>query len=129
MNLEASQITALRTQLEQLGADYLCTTPLPSASVAVKFLGKFQGQVVVWEMTLGTLAYYRALASENTFTSYAELKPCSFIEVQAGIEGVYPVKVGHDLAVIDAPAIKKTIIMMRNYKRLIIGKIEFTPNT
>ena len=38
---------------------------------------------------------------------------------------VYQLNVGLDLPIIDEPVIKKTIIMIRNYKLLAVGKIEF----
>lgn len=112
---------ALDSQLSQLGRDFICTASLPAASVQLRFLGPFRGDTVVWEMRLGTLADWR-----NTAGNQSSM-PCPFIEITEGVEGIFPIKVGLDLVVIDEPVIRKTIIMVRNYKRLVIGKIEFCP--
>jgi hypothetical protein len=111
---------ALNLQLAQLGRDFICTTPLPASRVQLRFLGPFQGQTVVWDMQLGTLADCRQTRS-------ASAVPCPFIEIAEGTQGVHPIAVGLELAIIDEPVIRKTIIMVRNYKRLKIGKIEFCP--
>jgi len=119
--LPDSQTEVTERQLEQLGRDYICSTPLPNPTVSVRFMGQFLGGRVVWDMTLGTLASYQK-SSRQPATPL-----CPFIEIQDGADGVYPITVGLDLLFIDEPAIKKTIIMVRNYKRLVIGKIEFCP--
>lgn len=119
------QVETLRTRLAELGSDYICNTGLPDTSVSVSFLGKFQGKIVAWNMTLATLMHYRLSERDAIATTEPWLVICPFIEIKEGVEGVYQLKVGLDLSVIDEPVIKKTIIMIRNYKRLVIGKIEF----
>ena len=76
-------------------------------------------------MTLGTLAHYRQAETDVDSAAAQALFRCPFIEIDEGVDGVYQIRVGLDLAIIDDPVIKKTIIMIRNYKRLVIGKIEF----
>ena len=119
------QVEAFRSQLERLGSDYICNTRLPDTSASVSFLGQFQGQTVLWNMTLGTLAHYRQAETDVDSAAAQVLFRCPFIEIDEGVDGVYQIRVGLDLAIIDDPVIKKTIIMIRNYKRLAIGKIEF----
>ena len=121
MNALSPPAQTLNLQLQQLGRDFICRTPLPDSRVQLRFLGPFQGRTVVWDMQLATLAACRQLASNDAAF------PCPFIEIAEGIEGVHPIAVGLDLAVIDEQVIRKTIIMVRNYKRLKIGKIEFCP--
>ena len=121
MSLEGSQTEALHRQLEHLQRDFICNTSLPAASVSVQFLGNFLGERVVWDMTLATLAGHR-----NAIGDPASV-PCPFIQIDTGANGAYPILVGLDLPCIDEPAIRKTIIMVRNYKRLRIGIIEFCP--
>ena len=124
---EASpQVEALRTRLAKLGNDYICSNRLPGTTATVSFLGQFQGQTVVWEMRLATLAHCQLAEDDAVSTSVQQRYTCPFIEVKEGVEGVYQLRVGLALAVIDEPAIKKTIIMIRNYKRLAIGKIELS---
>lgn len=122
MNAFSPPVQALNLQLLQLGQDFICSSTLPDSRVQLRFLGPFQGLTVVWEMQLATLAACLQLAGNDAAF------PCPFIEIAEGIEGVHPIAVGLDLAAIDEPVIRKTIIMVRNYKRLKIGRIEFCPS-
>ncbi|HEY6094605.1 MAG TPA: hypothetical protein VIU93_06590 [Gallionellaceae bacterium] len=90
-------VTALRTQLEQAGRDYFCDTSLPAPLAAVRFIGPFQGEDVVWQLNLTTLAQARRHAPA----------PCPFIEIAAGEAGVHAITVGLELPHIDEPAIRK----------------------
>jgi hypothetical protein len=119
------KIGVFNTQMEMLGGDYICSTRLPAATASVSFLGQFHGQTVLWNMTLATLLHYRSCVDHEIFTTEQEIFNCPFIEIKEGVEGVYQIRVGLDLGTIDDPVIKKSIIMIRNYKRLAIGKIEF----
>ncbi len=124
MNAISPKVEEFKFQLEKQGRDFICHSRLPSASV-VAFVGVFQGQTVLWNMTLATLAHYRQVSAIDAPHIKQEIYRCPFIEIRDGVEGVYPIAVGLDLAMIDEPAIRKSIIMIRNYKRLLIGKIEF----
>lgn len=125
MHKDFPGVQALKSQLESSGSDYSCWTSLPASSATVVFLGPFQGHTVVWNMTLSTLEHYRA--AEVGFQSSAKNNHFDrpFIEILEVVEGVFSLGVGLDIAVIDEPAIKKTIIMIRNYKSLALGKIQF----
>lgn len=120
-----TNIEEFETQLEKQGGDFICHTRLPDASASVSFLGSFQGRTVLWNMTLATLAHYRDASAVDASNIKQEIYRCPFIEINAGVGAIYPIGVGLDLEIIDGPAIKKTIIMIRNYKRLVVGKIEF----
>ena len=122
MSKEFPRIEAFRTQLQKLGGDFVCNTQMPDTVVSVRFLGPFHGQTVLWQMTLATLKYYGATDFSDA-SAKSPLRP--FIQINDGREGVHVLKVGLDLETIDEPVIKKTIIMMRNFKRLAIGRIEF----
>ncbi|MFA6904470.1 MAG: hypothetical protein WC236_15450 [Gallionellaceae bacterium] len=111
--------------MQKLDSDFICCTSLPCLSASVLFLGPFQGQTVLWQMNLATLAHFRLSASNNSSPLSPELIFRPFIEIQGGDRGVMQLAVGLELEAIDEPVIKKTIIMMRNYKRLALGRIEF----
>ena len=102
-------VESFKIRLNKQGLDFICDTPLPAKSASISFIGPFEGVNVVWNMTL-------------TVTKNGE-KP--YIEIQQGTNGLYPVSVGLNLLALEAPVIKKTIIMIRNYKRLKVGRIEF----
>ena len=119
------QADAFRAQLEQLGSDYICATRLPDTSASVSFHGPYQGRIVMWKMILATLAHYRLAEAEAIATAEPGRFIIPFIYIKEEAGGVYQLNVGLDLPVIDEPVIKKTIIMIRNYKLLAVGKIEF----
>lgn len=125
MSQESLQIDAFKTQLQKQGADYICNTSLPATVASVSFIGPFQGQLVMWSMTLATLEQLRSIDSKKFPEINADLINRPFIEIIRGQGGGLLLNVGLNLAVIDEPVIKKTIIMIRNYKRLSIGRIEF----
>lgn len=103
--------------------DFNCHTTLPAKMVTVTFRGLFQGRTVTWEMSLGTLEHFRTIAA------HAEEHRCPFIEISEGLGECHQLKVGLELELIDEPVIRKTIIMIRNYKRLATGKLEFCRDT
>lgn len=112
---------ALKAQLEKLGVDYICTAPLPVPTVRVLFLGPFKSRTVVWNMTLVTLMHFQ---QEDTKEKHTK-KSGQFIDIKENPDFTFDLRVGLELADIDEAVIKKTIIMIRNYKRLAIGRIEF----
>jgi hypothetical protein len=119
------QIAIFRSQLQKPGADFVCTTSVPATSVSLTFLGHFQGSAVLWNMTLATLSHFRTIENGMDSTNEAGEYRHPFMLIGEGKQGVFPIQVGLELEVIDEPVIKKTIIMIRNYKRLAIGRLEF----
>jgi hypothetical protein len=117
------QVHSFSLLLQQRQADFICTTDLPASTAAVAFIGHFQGQTVLWQMTLATLQHYRQTQSAAAANPNCFSKP--FIDILPGQQGGFPLHVGLELEVIDEAVIKKTIIMLRNYKRLAIGRMEF----
>ncbi len=77
----------------------------------LRFTGPFQGRRVIWNCTLSTLVSVHA--------------PRNFIEVGAEEATGRAIHIGLDIAAIDTAAIRKTIIMVRQYKLLGPGRHEF----
>ena len=125
MTHKGEQVELLKAQLQMLGTDFICATPLPAISAGVMFLGPFQGKIVVWNMTLSSLGQLKKIADDVTEISSQQLPYQSFIEIATGNDDVFPLQVVLDVAVIDVATIKKSIIMIRNYKRLAIGRMAF----
>lgn len=125
MSHDFPRVQALKSRQASSDSDYSCRTSLPDVSATVIFLGPFQGHTVVWNMTVATLEYYRAAEVGSQSSAKNNLFDRPFIEILEDVEGVFSLGVGLDIAVIDEPVIKKTIIMIRNYKRLTLGKIQF----
>lgn len=125
MTHKGEQVELLKAQLQKLGTDFICATPLPAISAGVMFLGPFQGKVVVWNMTLTSLGQLKKIADDVTEISSLQ-SPCQpFIEIAKGNDDVFPLQVVLDVAAIDEATIKKSIIMIRNYKRLAVGRMAF----
>lgn len=101
---------ALRDYLA--GMDYHCETPLDAPTARVRFIGRFEQQEVVWDAELIALA---VAGSESA----------QFIDIGTPGERGVPIRIGLHVACIDQPTLLKTIIMVRNYKRLRTGKHEF----
>jgi hypothetical protein len=92
--------------------------------VRVRFTGSFQGRDVVWDCHFTTLNVRRKDHTGSTERDQ-EQAPRNFIEIdEPGASGI-PIRVGLDLPFIDMPAIRKMIIMVRNYKGLHRGRHEF----
>ena len=125
MSHESPLVDAFRTELQILGRDFSCSTSLPAGAVTVSFIGVFHGQSVLWQMTLATLGHWTIAGSKVHLNAESKLFNQPFIEIDEGQEGVFPIRVGLNLDLIDEPVIKKTIIMVRNYKRLALGRSGF----
>ncbi len=92
------------------GEPFLCATPLPAASARLWFAGRFAGRPVLWE------ARVEALGRDGG---------PQYIEIGAPQGERVPVAIGLACARIDRPTLRKTVIMLRNYRRLRHGRIEF----
>jgi hypothetical protein len=126
----AQQQTAaesLAALLAQSGTDYLCLSTLPDSVVRVRFLGRFQDRPVAWEATIYTLQRYHEEQGAHSTAAARIPSGRPFIDIAPSTDGSIQLTVGLNLEVIDAPAIKKTIIMVRNYKRLRVGRMEWAP--
>lgn len=87
----------------------------------VEFEGVFEHHAVRWRATLHALIQA---------TDQGHDAPRQYIEIDpAGpsAAGVLKVKIGLAVTAIDPPTIHKTMIMMRQYKRLRRGRMEFGP--
>lgn len=108
------------------GEDFECLSPLPAEAVRVRFSGRCQGRAVLWDLHLQTLAHYRSERAAAGFPVPAPLR--SFLEVfPEGGDGPWRVVVALDLPRIDAPAVRKTVIMLRNWRGLRPGRHEWGP--
>lgn len=103
--------------------DYqLIGSPQPDYT-RLRFSGLFQGREIEWICEFVTLRheYRRLCAAADT---RLEPLPC-FIEIGNPSRGRAGIRVGLDIERIDTPAIRKMIAMIRNYRRLHIGRHEF----
>ncbi len=111
--------------LTETGQTFVLLSAPGGQAAQVRFTGSFEGKRVVWDCQFVTLAYRAAQSSDNIEPESMPTE-CCFIDIgQPGSRGV-PLRVGLKLPCIDIPAIRKMIILIRNYKYLRRGRHEFT---
>lgn len=84
-------------------------------------LTRLQNQEIVWDATLLTLAHFHA---EQLFSAQPTVRS-AFIDIGDESASGHALRVVLDIPYIDEVAILRTIIMIRNYKRLHPGRHEF----
>ena len=100
---------------------YRAMEPLGGERTRLHFSGCFRGQEIVWEVQLLTLAsYYRTLPRSGRYKGVRQ-----FIDVASVGNGTGSLTVALHLPRIDEPAVLKAIIMVRQWKRLAIGRHEY----
>ena len=110
--------------LTATGQPFLVLGKLGGQQVHVRFVGQFEGRDVVWDCRFLTLQAEAEHTGKSSEHHSAGAQRC-FIEIgRPGINGIR-LRVGLNLAAIDAPSIQKMIIMIRNYRRLRQGRYEF----
>jgi hypothetical protein len=109
-------------QLLQQGRLYQAVSPLPAASVQLRFTGVFEQKTIIWDAQIATLAYYFT-APRDPATATRTLRP--FIEIGSNTEHGRLLRIGLNVTTIDDATIRKTMIMIRQYKRLQAGRHEY----
>jgi len=79
----------------------------------IRFRGPFGGREVVWDARIHALRVPRPPA------------PRPFFEISTRRGGVASIRIGLDVERLDPPTLRKTVIMVRQYKRLRRGRHEF----
>ena len=98
----------------------LLEQPNPSCA-EVEFEGVFEQHPVRWRATLSALIQGMEHGHEAP-RQYIEIDPAG-----PTAAGILKVKIGLAVTAIDAPTIHKTMVMLRQYKRLRRGRMEFGP--
>ena len=103
------------------GIHFSLLAPPDSGQARFTFTGSFQNKAIVWDTTLLTLARYHA---EQPKSAQPAVRT-AFLEIGGETARGRAIRVALDIPRIDEPAILRTIIMIRNYKRLYPGRHEF----
>jgi hypothetical protein len=109
-------------KLTDLGREYECQEPTVNGHAHFRFIGKFEGKPTIWDAHLYTLAYY---VDEVAELSQAGTQIRQFIQVGETSEMGRKIEIGLNLPKIDESTILKTIIMVRQYKRLSHGRHDY----
>jgi len=112
-----SSIDSLNSLLQRNSLQYLLESELPSAKAYLKFTGPFSGGAVVWNACIQTIDEY---SRDHEIAK----DPKQFIDIHT--EGdAYFVEIGLNVPIIDKGTVERTILMIRNYKRLHLGRHEY----
>ena len=112
-----SDVKVLREKLKDQCKEYLLISELPGINVYLQFEGVFSGEQVVWNMCLSTIEEY---AKSNQVAD----DPQQFINIEH-IDNTYHIDIGLNVKLIDRSVVERTIIMVRKYKRLDLGRHEY----
>jgi len=108
-------------QRELHGIRYHLLAPPNAVQARFAFTGVYENLEVVWDTTLLTLTHYQA----EQAVSLQPVQHSAFLEVGDETTHGRAIRVVLDIPHVDEPAILRTIIMVRNYKRLRFGRHEF----
>lgn len=100
---------------------YSLLEPLQPGQARFTFTGPFEGRDILWQATLVTLAHYHAQQPPSAVTISRQ----PFIDIGADTPAGRLLTVALDIPQIDEPAILRTLVMIRQYKRLHAGRHEF----
>jgi hypothetical protein len=101
--------------------DYALLEPLAAAQARFLFQGPFHGRETLWDATFLTLARYHTL--QPPCTDAVIRRP--FFEIGAVDTDPRAITIALDIPHIDEPAILRAIVMIRQYRRLRVGRHEF----
>jgi hypothetical protein len=121
-----TSLQTIKRQIEKDGRGFIALSKIPALKVHVQFTGRLQNEELLWDATIQTLADYHNEHFPHPNDREERAKYVnSFIEVQTPQNHVAPLTVVLPVPMIDEPAIKKTIVMIRCYKRLRVGRHDF----
>ena len=106
-----SDIDTFSARLAASGKDYLLRSGLPGKSAELRFTGSLAGERIIWD------ARIQAQGRHSTAPQ--------FIEVATAGYPLRRVTVGLNVDEIDTAVLHNTIIMLRKYRRLHVGRHEF----
>jgi len=104
-------------------ADYHLLQPIQAQLARFRFDATFQNKPVHWQAELLTLEYYYQRGVESgLYAKEAVVSLQQFIEIAPQESDPRPIRIVLALPQITRASLLKTIIMIRNYKRLHTGR-------
>lgn len=118
---ESPAVGRFRASLAGSAVDFSYVSEPSEDRADIRFIGKFQGSEVVWDATVMTLKHYNASQLHHGGPTTNK----QFIDVASTGTEYRRIVIGLAVACIDQPALLKTMVMVRKYKRLQPGRHEF----
>lgn len=112
-----TDLQELQRRLIENQCDYLLQDVLPANRVRLVFAGPFKDEPVVWNACIETIEAYSQHHRVGA-------DPQQFIDIRRENDA-YWIHIGLNLQQIDQAVIERSIIMVRNYKRLSEGRHEY----
>ena len=116
-NKNTHEVSEFRHKLKASEKAFILESDVPADKVYLQFEGIFDGSAVIWHACVQTVKEY-------SLSNLVEDDPKQFINI-ALVDGVHKLDVALNLKRIDLPALERTIIMIRKYKRLASGYHEY----
>ena len=112
-----TEVENFRSKLESVGKPFLLRSELPAEKVELQFEGVLNSAAVVWHACVRTVEDYslQKMVSDD---------PEQFIKIEI-IDGRHELEVALNIKIIDQAVLERTIIMIRQYKRLQVGCHEY----
>lgn len=115
-------IDDFKHELSVLNVNFAQLSPFNQDYQHIRFIGPFAGQDIVWDAHIYSLSYF-------VYSLNKPLPGCgnvrAFLDVGKENELGRKIEIGLHLPYLDVPSLKKTIIMVRQYKLLALGRYEF----
>lgn len=123
-----TSLQTLRRQLRDAEPPYILISPLQKQQARFYFSGPFEGQEIIWDATLMTLEHYvQEACRTGEYRAGEAVELQQFIDISDETISPLPIKIVHDIPFVDSGRILKTVIMIRNYKRLHRGRHPYGP--
>ena len=105
--------------MENSPVDMNAVTGINTGKAEFQFNGHYYGKPVTWQCTLQTLdEYYQELVSQNKVDSHSPVTLQRFINISDSDSPTPSINIVLDVEIIDEPTIRKSIVMVHNYKKL-----------
>jgi len=111
------EVSDFRHKLKANEQAFILESDAPADKVYLQFEGVFDGSAVIWHACVQTIKEY-------ALSNLVEDDPKQFINIEL-VDGLHKLDVALNLKQIDLPALERTIIMIRKYKRLALGCHEY----
>ena len=112
--------------MENSPVDMNAVSGINTGKAKFQFNGHYHGKPVTWQCTLQTLdQFYQELVINNKVDSNSPITLQRFIDITDSDSPTPSINIGLDVDIIDEPTIRKSILMVHNYKKLHEGMHEY----
>ena len=112
--------------MENSSVDINTVSGINTGKAQFQFDGRYHNNPVTWQCTLQTLdQYYQELVNSNKVKRDATIALKRFIHISGTDSPTPSINIVLDVEIIDEPTVRKSVIMVHNYKKLHEGIHEY----